>query len=469
MGCMADEPSRIGGRSTRRGLTASLGIGTLLMAGCYGEPTPSEPVTPTVDAELRQSLQRWGVVPIGEMPEQAPRLVSLGRALFFDPVLSGNRDISCATCHHPSFALGDGRSLPAGTRGTGLGPTRSTGPDREPVPRSAPSLLNSGLGMPYLLWDGRVSWGRFTSVAEELSVPLPGELSTNLAAQTLLPLLDRREMRGDPGDRDVFGAPNELAELDDTQHGDIWNAVVRRLVAIPGYVELFRSAFPDTPASSLRITHVARALATFQMEAFTKTRSPFDRYLDRVDQALTSEQKRGALLFFGDARCGSCHGGPFLGAQGFANVGVPQIGPGVGSDAPLDGGRGTLIENDFYRFAFRVAPLRNVELTGPYMHNGAFATLEAVVRHYDDVPVSIREYDPATHLDPSLQGMYHGDEATIEAVLSTLDHRLRTPLELSERDISDLVAFLKSLTDPSARELEHIAPGTVPSGLPVAR
>ncbi|MGH7448672.1 MAG: cytochrome-c peroxidase, partial [Longimicrobiales bacterium] len=208
------------------------------------------------------------------------------------------------------------------------------------------------------------------------------------------------------------------------------------------------------------------ALVAFQRQAFTMTRSPFDRYLDRDDTALSAGQKRGALLFFGDARCGSCHNGAFLGGQSFANVGAPQIGPGGRREPPLDLGRGELRDNDFYRFAFRVAPLRNVELTAPYMHSGAYAILEAVVRHYDDVPEALRSYD-VTENAAALADSYHGDDATIEAVLATLDHRMRTPLDLTDAEMQDLVAFLKALTDPAARDLRSLMPARVPSGLPV--
>src|SRR5439155_570384 len=179
------------------------------------------------------------------------------------------------------------------------------------------------------------------------------------------------------------------------------------------------------------------------------------------------EQKRGALLFFGDkARCASCHGGPLLGGGDFANAGVPQLGPGTGRGAPLDLGRGELFNQSGYRFAFRATPLRNVELTAPYMHDGAFPTLEAVLHHYNDVPRALREYD-AAQLPPALQPMYRGDEATISAVLANVDGRLSRPLGLSDVEIRELVAFLQSLTDPSARDLSSLVPARVPSGLPV--
>ncbi len=166
---------------------------------------------------------------------------------------------------------------------------------------------------------------------------------------------------------------------------------MQRLLAIPEYVTKFTNAFPGTPTSALGFQHAATAVAAFETEALTRTDSPFDRYLQHDDAALTAEQKRGALLFFGDkAKCASCHGGPLLGGQTFSNAGVPQLGPGVGTGAPLDLGRGELFNQDFYRFAFRALPLRNIELTAPYMHDGAFADLAAVLKHYNDVPKALR-------------------------------------------------------------------------------
>src|SRR5439155_24300380 len=106
---------------------------------------------------------------------------------------------------------------------------------------------------------------------------------------------------------------------------------MRRLLAIPEYVSKFNAAFPQTSAGELGFQHAATAIAAFETQALTRTNSPFDRYLLHDDAALTSEQKRGALLFFGDkARCASCHGGPLRGGGDFANAAVPQPGPGTG-------------------------------------------------------------------------------------------------------------------------------------------
>jgi cytochrome c peroxidase len=453
----------------------TLGLAALVLASACDEKTPPTGLPPSIDAQLRQTLQQWGVVPIGPMPPQNPALVALGRALMFDKILSGNRDIACATCHQPSEHLGDGLSLAIGTGGTGLGPTRTLGPGRQFVPRNAPSLLNGGLGMFYVFWDGRISRfgagpGAFTTPAGTALPPVPNIL----AAQAMFPVTNRREMRGEPGDLDVFGNPNELAQIGDSQWADIWRAVMRRLLAIPEYVTMFNAAFPDTPPSQLGFQHAATAIAAFQMNALTKTNSPFDRYLARDDAALSADAKRGALVFFGNlgsddprsARCATCHNGPFLGGRDFANTGVPQLGPGVGAGVPLDLGRGELPNNQFYRFAFRVAPLRNVELTAPYFHDGVYPTLEAVVRHYSDIPRALGGFD-VSQLAPAVRDQYHGDAATLDSVIATLDFRVRTPLNLTDAEVAQLVAFLKSLTDPAARDLGALVPTRVPSGLPV--
>ena len=439
----------------------------LAVLACENAPPPvGPPVGRTLDQELRASLGQWGTVPIGPMPAERAALVKLGQALFFDKILSGNRDISCGTCHEPVLTVGDGTALPVGTGGIGVAPHRTLGSGRTFVPRNSPTLLNIGLGHFYVFWDGRVNGfgpDQFNTPAGTL---LPPGLPNVLAAQALFPVTNRDEMRGKPGDRDVFGNPNELAAFRDDQVQEIWYALLQRLVAIPEYVQLFRAAFPTTPVQSFTFTHAAIAIAAFERSAMIRTGSPFDRYLAREDAALTTQQKRGGILFFGEAKCSLCHNGPFLGGNGFANVGVPQLGPGTGAAAPLDKGFGETFQTPFYAFAFRIAPLRNVELTAPYMHNGAYATLEAVLQHYSDVPRALQEYD-ATQLPEPLRATHHGDAATVAAVLATMDHRVPQPGRLTDADRSDLLAFLRALTDPAARDLVALVPMRVPSGLPI--
>jgi cytochrome c peroxidase len=457
-------------RRTPRHLTWVLTLAmTAIAAACKDSYSISDPPAElTLDAQLRQTIGFWGIAPILPLAPQNPALVDLGRSLFFDKILSGNRDVSCATCHDPSAHVTDALSLPIGTGGSGLGLARALGPGRQFVPRNAPSLLNQGLGFFYLFWDGRVNeeggFGRFKTPVD---VVLPGGLNNLLAAQAMLPVLNRTEMRGLAGDRDQAGNPNELAAFPDATASEVWSAAMRRLLAVQEYQAKFNAAYPGTPVTALGFQHAANAIAAFEMSAFTRTNSAFDRFLAGDNRAMSNAEKRGGVLFFGKARCSSCHFGPLLGGQSFANVGVPQIGPGVGSAAPLDIGRGEELKNvPEYRFAFRVQPLRNVELTAPYTHSGAYPTLEAVVRHYNNADSAQRSYDPS-HLAPSVRAMYHGDAATVKAVLETLDFRLRQPLRLTIDEQSDLVAFLKSLTDPAARDLRSIVPASVPSGLSV--
>lgn len=446
------------------------------VASCAENSFNNTPVNPTetatLDAQVRQVIGNWGVVPILPIRAENAAIVDLGRSLFFDKVLSGNRDVSCATCHSPELNLGDSHSLSVGTGWTANGTTRVLGKGRQFTPRNAPALFSSALGSPYMFWDGRVSneGGPSSFFRTPAGLVLPGGINSVLAAQAMIPVTNRIEMRGNAGDVDVFGAANELAPIADSDNNAIWSATMKRVLSIPEYLQKFQVAYPGTPATSFGFQHAANAIAAFEAQAFTKTNSAFDRYLERDDNALSVDAKRGALLFFGRATCSSCHNGPMLGAQGFANAGVPQIGPGMGQAAPLDGGREDLFtgqpRNTNPLFQFRVAPLRNVELTAPYMHNGAYATLEEVVRHYNNVDSALKAYDPS-QLDPAIRAIYHGDATTVAKIQATVDGRLRQTIRLTPEEQRQMVEFLKSLTDPSARTMGGVAPATVPSGLPV--
>jgi cytochrome c peroxidase len=457
----------------RRSVLAAMSIvsSSFVTMACYDAESPYGPEPQvSLDLQLRHAMQGWGMVlPILEIPQQNPALVELGRTLFFDKLLSGNRDISCATCHDPIAHSGDQLSLAVGTGFVGSGRARLPGQGRSFVPRNAPSLLNQGLTFPYLLWDGHLEehGGLNGRPRTPTGVVLPDGLTSLLAAQAMLPVLNRVEMRGLPGDRDRFGNPNELAEIDDEDASEIWAATMRRLLAVQEYVSKFSAAFPGLPASALGFQHAANAIAAFELQVFTKTRSPFDRFLARESSAMSDDAKRGGILFFGRARCAECHSGPMLGGQVFANVGIPQVGPGVGLGAPLDLGRAEGFPvGQGARFMFRAPPLRNVELSAPYMHNGVYPTLESVVQHYSNADSSLRNYD-VTQLAPALRGMYHGDATTIASISQTLDWRIQDPIRLNGEQQRQLVAFLKSLTDPAARNLSSVAPTVVPSGLPV--
>ena len=449
----------------------ALAVLALMAVAACDRSIVDPPGTLALDAELRQQLAFSGAVPLDAVAPQDPALVDLGRALFFDKILGGNRDVSCATCHDPLLDTGDGLSLSIGTGAVMQGSTRVLGAGRQLVPRNSPSLLNAALGVinerVTLFWDARVSEGSEPGqYLTPAGAALPAGLTSLLAAQAMFPMTNRTEMRGELGENDVYGAANELALYDDAQLAEIWSALMQRVLAIDDYVVMFEAAYPDIPTNLLGFQHAANAIASFEVQAFTYTNSPFDRYLAGQNDALSVDEKQGALLFFTETRCSSCHFGPLLGSGTFAATATPQLGPGVGSDAPLDRGVGAPFVGQTQSFIFRVPPLRNVELSGPYMHAGAYATLEAVVRHYNDVDKAVRTYD-VTQLDPALQSTYHGDAATIDALLSALDSRLRQPFGFSEDELKQLVTFLKSLTDPAARDLSAVIPASVPSGLPV--
>ncbi len=438
-------------------------VGIFVVAGCGTDADPPD----SIDAQLQALIRGHGIRALSAIPRPPLEQVILGQALFFDKELSGKRDISCATCHHPRFALGDGLSVSIGTGGHGLGPDRDLGDVGSFIPRNAPELFNRGDPLWItMFWDGRVSGSPEHGFRTPAGQRLPEGVPSVLAAQAMFPVTSRDEMRGHPGDRDVFGRPNELAEVADGDFVQIWTLLMRRLRAIPEYEELFAAAFPQVPASHWGFQHAATAIAAFEMELGNLVNSPWDRYLRGDFMALSPAAKRGALLFLGEGGCVRCHSGPLLTDQQFHVLAVPQIGPGKGAEAPADFGRGreTLRPED--RFAFRTPPLRNVVVTGPWMHDGAYTSLELAVRHHLDVLRAWQHYD-ISQVDSRLRATWRNDAREQGEMLANLDPLLRTPAPLSDGEIDDLLTFLEELTDPAVFSLARFVPVRVPSGLPV--
>lgn len=439
---------------------ASLAASTLLLlSGFVGQG---------LDERLQSALSRAGVTALDPGPTPPEGRVTLGRALFFDKILSGNKDTACATCHHPGFHTSDGLSLSIGTGGRGMGPSRSMGAGRQRIPRNSTDLFNRGLPeWRSMFWDGRVLTvdGGFLSTAREL---LPAGLDSALAVQAMFPVTSRDEMLGFVGDRDVLGERNEPALLDEDDLPAIWDALMQRLLAIPEYVDLFEAAYPGVAVEDLGFQHAANAIAGFEISEWTLLGSPWDRYLGGEREALAESAKRGALLFYGRARCAECHAGNLLTDQAFHNIGVPQLGPGKGVNAPLDLGHYYLSGNEADRFAFRTPPLRNVAVTGPWMHNGAYTQLEDAVRHHLNPGYALQHYD-AGQLEPDLQATYWHGEKIHEFVLATLDPLVAEPIELTDQETAELMAFLDALTDKDGLADRATIPDSVPSGLPVDR
>ncbi len=429
----------------------------LAMVGCRRD---------VLDQELEVIIDRLALAPLTRPADPDPEVVRLGEALFYDKELSGNRDIACATCHHPAEHSTDGLSLSVGTGGEGLGSRRSLGESRRLVARHSPDLFNRGAReWTSLFWDGRVERVGPQSIGSPAGKTLPDGLDGILAAQAMFPVTARDEMRGAMGDVDVLGVPNELAAVPDDDLPAVWDGLMQRLLRVEEYRDLFTAAYPELPVEALGFQHVANAIAAYETEAFWFADTPWDAYLEGDRTALTSEAKRGALIFFGRGRCVTCHTGPLLTDQRFHNVAVPQLGPGKGPVGGMDDGRALVTGREGDRCAFRTPSLRNVTLTGPWMHDGAYVDLEAAVRHMADPTGGFTAYDPG-QLRPELRSMLQPAEEA-EAILATLDPVVSEGCGLASGDIADLVAFLEALTDPAAADLTHLVPERVPSGLPV--
>ena len=410
--------------SLARGILPVLLAVALLSTGCTppvpvaensasSQATAAPPENPT-DIKLLRALSNAGVTPVASLPEENKELMKLGRALMFGKDLSGNRDIACATCHDPNRGTGDGLSLSVGTGGV--------------VARNAPPLFNLALAE-NLFWDGRIQKGENGPEALSEKVPYLDQVDSLLAVQAAVPLTCRVEMLGE-------GDLNGHLEL-----------LLGRVERKPEYQTLLMKAYPGVPESELRFYHLANALAAFQRGAYRSFGSPFDQFLEGDDRALTLQQKRGALLFYGRAKCSGCHRGIMLSDFRFHNVAVPQIGPGKAPHQPLDLGRAGITGKPSDRFRFRTPSLRNVELTGPWMHDGAYTSLRAVVEHYRDPGKSLTDYDKG-QLSPELSVEVHVEEQLREGVLETLDPIVAQSLELSEQEVDDLLAFLGALSDP---------------------
>ena len=431
-------------------LMATLAVLVLVVTACGSRSGTVE--------DLRAALVEAEVAPLAPQ-DFSPELLELGSALFFDPILSGNKDISCATCHEPGLATVDSQSVSIGTGGLGRGSDRALAEAFLHVPRNAPELFNRGDELWHtFFWDGRVttSSGLLVTPARDA---MPGAVDSVQVAQAMITIASPIEMRGFPGDIDVNGEVNELAFFAPDEWELIWDATFARLMANTEYNRLLSAAFPNTATADLHLHHAVEALVAFQSKAFQSTGSPFDTFVLGSDEALTADEVSGGVLFFGEAGCSGCHSGPLLTDQAFYSIAAPQVGPGRGDVAPLDAGFGALDGSN--TIAFRTPPLRNVSVTAPYLHDGAFWNVEDVVRHHLDPASSLVAYDP---------GQLRSDVAVVhlpvvqQAVVDSLSAEL-IPVSLTDAEVRLLVAFLDALTDPGLAVLNDLVPLSVPSGL----
>lgn len=421
-----------------------------------------------LDLELARLINAQQISPIKTNKSQSLEKAKLGQLLFFDKVLSGSKDIACATCHHPNTHSGDDLSLSIGVGGQGIGYTRVLGETRLLIPRNAPEIFNRGAPeWRSMFWDGRVEINPHGGIISPANEKLPSKLLDNvLAMQAMFPVTSRQEMRGRKGDLDITGKPNTLAAMGDTDFEEIWARVMARITAIPEYVDMFAKAYPRVSSDDLHFAHAANALAAFQIRSFAFEDSPWDRYLRKEKDALPIKAKEGALLFYGRAGCSSCHSGSLMTDQKYYNIMVPQIGPGHRDSAGFDIGRARVTDKKEDAFAFRTPPLRNVAISGPWMHNGAYTSLKAVIEHHQNPLEMFQSYD-VSQLDKSLEKTYRLNMSTILLMSQTFSPEINVVPELNSQEMEQLIAFLEALTSPSTKDLSHLVPESVPSGLPV--
>jgi cytochrome c peroxidase len=228
---------------------------------------------------------------------------------------------------------------------------------------------------------------------------------------------------------------------------------------------MFEEAYPGQRFEHMTFAHASNAMGAFFVDKLTFANTPWDRFLAGRDNALTPNQLAGAQTFL-TLKCSLCHNGSTFSDEKFHDVAVAQIGPGEGDGPGLNDDFGRMrvtgLESD--RYLFRTTPLRNVELTGPYGHDGAIASLQGFVEHYSESDLKLLAFDPM-QLEPALRNTLLPNRADILAQRDTL----LKGVVLTPVLVGQLMDYMSALTDDRARDLRHLTPRRVPSGLPVDR
>jgi cytochrome c peroxidase len=354
-----------------------------------------------------RDLERVGALPASFTSPagnpSTPEAVELGRNLFYDPILSGKKDVACASCHHPDYGYAESQELSIGVNGVGLGELREfESPNDIPFARrNAHTVLNTA-------FNGIDPDNNY----QPEKAPMFWDLRTrSLELQALEPIKNFEEMRG-------HAYPAELAI----------DSVVNRLRRITEYQQLFSKAFGG--AEAITPANLGKALAAFE-RTLVANNSRFDQYMRGDNTALSITEKEGFETFL-KAGCAKCHNGPMFSDYKLHVLGV--------ADNPKLKQRDLGAGNTH---AFRTPTLRNLRYTDPYMHNGTLKTLRNVLEFYEDLSGK-KSHNPAI---PSGQ-------------LDSL--ALQTKVEF--KDIQAIEAFLNTLNDDN---FDRKVPGRVPSGLKV--
>jgi cytochrome c peroxidase len=428
-------------------------------------------------------------------------MITVGRMLWFDTITGLHDDNTCGGCHSPSNGFGDTQSIAIGVQSNRIvGPGRE-GPHNQ---RRTPKALNIAF-YPALMWNGRFNApsGDPFDNSSGFVFPLPegttrfpphDPVIKHLAqAQAEMPPTELTEAAGYTGTR---GTPNSLGpqfdQFDDGQgsplpssdltgfHNEpIRQAVLQRLNALSSYRQLFGRAFPDVRnGAPIDFSMFGRAIAEFEF-SLTFVNAPIDRFARGQKNAMTLEQKRGALLFFGKANCVACHAVSGKANEMFSdfeehNAGVPQIAPyfGVGKgnvifdgpNADEDFGLEQISGDSHDRYYFRTAPLRDLRTQTAFFHNGSFTRLDDAVRFHINTLAAARNYNAR---QSGVERDLSHRLGPIETVLQTLDAALTGPIYLTREEFGDLVTFLRDgLADPrvTRENLCRLIPAQLPSG-----
>jgi cytochrome c peroxidase len=377
-------------------------FGLIVILSCLVFITCQEQV---VSPDDRISMLPLETLPEVRHPENNPASEEkrlLGKYLFYDPILSGEKDIACVTCHLPNLGYSDGIDLSIGVGGVGLGTDRADhSGGRIPINgRNSMTIINTA-------FNGIVSSHQSY---DPLEAPMFWDGRRNsLETQSIGPPAGFNIMRGN-----AYGA------------AVTYDSIIKRLQRIPEYQLLFDEVFGG--ANSITTENIAKALAAFERSVISAN-SPYDRYVKGEKEALNKNQKLGLQLFFGKANCATCHSGPMFSDFSYYALGVPD---NVKRSDTDKGAAGV--------YLFRTPSLRNAGLTAPYMHSGTMSTLEEVI-HY---------YAAASSGNPEVK---------------TIDTKVQ-PLELNEKEISNLVEFIHALTDDSYDQefLTRVPSGLKPGG-----
>jgi cytochrome c peroxidase len=407
-----------------------------------------------------------------------------------------------------------------------LGATRSWASSGRTLQwRNSPSIVNRALP-PWkaLTFASQIHLG---SDDKPTGVPVVYDLSTVTAGpmglleiQAHFPPTGRDNMLGLPTATNTYnqaGSPLQIKSFNfkDPQYAtpvdfvkDVWSKITLKILQYPGYQQMFADAYPGVDPSTYTFLNIGRAIAAFESAYFVFDSSPWDRYVRGDVTAMTDDQKAGAELFY-TRGCSNCHAGSLFTDQLHHNIGVPAFGPGpqpvqlvtknadlntiaanigfpiVGAqpgDPHIDFGVAEQLSGaDVARnaFAVRTIPLHNVELTGPYMHNGTYNDLTSVIKHHLDASGALDRFDSSylqTWLDTvngsstdHLELRSTKSPAVIAQIKASIDPRVEAgAMQLSDPEIAQVVEFLKALTDPALKNLPStLADTTTPSGLPI--